>query len=293
MLTTAINSNSKRERTELILKKVNTISPIPKLLSEVLQLLADPYTSPHVLAKSISKDQSIVLKLLTIANSPFYGLTKRVSSIEFAIMILGYDEIRNIVSALSLMESIKNKSDQYLDQKVFWMHSIVTATIAKKLAMDFGLEKNGEAFISGLLHDLGISVVHRFMHSDFVTISEMVDKGSTLAEAEFEVLGMGHGAVGALLLNNWNIPELITEIVANHHSPQNAKNTHVLSSVVHLADYMTQQLQVGNLKMDSSMELSEFIFESLHIKDLANLGTFIEGYREPLLVQMESLKYLI
>ena len=208
-------------------------------------------------------------------------------------MILGYDEIRNIVSALSLMESIKNKSDQYLDQKVFWMHSIVTATIAKKLAMDFGLEKNGEAFISGLLHDLGISVVHRFMHSDFVTISEMVDKGSTLAEAEFEVLGMGHGAVGALLLNNWNIPELITEIVSNHHSPQNAKNTHVLSSVVHLADYMTQQLQVGNLKMDSSMELSEFIFESLHIKDLANLGTFIEGYREPLIAQMDSLKYLI
>jgi putative nucleotidyltransferase with HDIG domain len=293
MLTTVINTNTKRERTELILKKVNTISPIPKILSEVLQLLADPYTSPHVLAKAISKDQSIVLKLLTIANSPFYGLTKRVSSIEFAIMILGYDEIRNIVSALSLMESIKNKSDQYLDQKVFWMHSIVTATIAKKLAMDFGLEKNGEAFIAGLLHDLGISVVHRFMHSDFVTVSEMMSKGSTFAQAEMEVLGMEHGAIGAILLNNWNIPELITEIVACHHTPQDSKNSPVLSSVVHLADYMTQQIQIGNLGMDSSIELSEFIFESLHIKDLANLGQFIDSYREPLLAQMDSLKYLI
>ena len=174
METITTDYSQKRERTELILKKVNTLAPIPKLLTEVLELLNDQYTSPHILSKAISKDQSVVLKLLTIANSPFYGLTKRVSSIEFAIMILGYDEIRNIVSALSLMESMKNKSDQYLDQKNFWMHSYITATISKKIAMDFGLEKSGEAFLAGLLHDLGISVVHRFMHPEVFLIEILI-----------------------------------------------------------------------------------------------------------------------
>lgn len=293
MATVIFDTNQKRERTELILKRVNTLSPIPKILSEVLQLLSDPYTSPHVLAKAISKDQSVVLKLLTIANSPFYGLTKRVSSIEFAIMILGYDEIRNIVSALSLMESMKNKSDQYLDQKVFWMHSYITATIAKKLAMDMGLEKNGEAFIAGLLHDLGISVVHRFMHSDFVTMYELVAKGASHAEAESQVLGISHQLIGEALLKNWNIPDLITEIVRYHHSPNFATHTPVLTSVVHLADYMTQKLQMGAFEWDSSLELDEHIFATLHIKDLADLGKFIESYREPLAGQIESLKYLI
>jgi putative nucleotidyltransferase with HDIG domain len=293
METITTDYSQKRERTELILKKVNTLAPIPKLLTEVLELLNDQYTSPHILSKAISKDQSVVLKLLTIANSPFYGLTKRVSSIEFAIMILGYDEIRNIVSALSLMESMKNKSDQYLDQKNFWMHSYITATISKKIAMDFGLEKSGEAFLAGLLHDLGISVVHRFMHSDFVNICDLVTNGTSYLDAEKQVLGIDHQTVGEMLLKNWNIPELICNIVKNHHSPNLSQEAPVLSSVVHLADYMTQKLQMGELKWDGSIELNEHIFNNLHFKDLADLGKFIENYREPLAGQLESLRYLI
>lgn len=293
METITTDYSQKRERTELILKKVNTLAPIPKLLTEVLELLNDQYTSPHILSKAISKDQSVVLKLLTIANSPFYGLTKRVSSIEFAIMILGYDEIRNIVSALSLMESMKNKSDQYLDQKNFWMHSYITATISKKIAMDFGLEKSGEAFLAGLLHDLGISVVHRFMHSDFVNICDLVNNGTSYLDAERQILGIDHQVVGEMLLKNWNIPELICNIVKNHHSPNLSQEAPVLSSVVHLADYMTQKLQMGELKWDGSIELNEHIFNNLHFKDLADLGKFIENYREPLAGQLESLRYLI
>ena len=293
METLTTDYSQKRERTELILKKVNTLAPIPKLLTEVLELLNDQYTSPHILSKAISKDQSVVLKLLTIANSPFYGLTKRVSSIEFAIMILGYDEIRNIVSALSLMESMKNKSDQYLDQKNFWMHSYITATISKKIAMDFGLEKSGEAFLAGLLHDLGISVVHRFMHSDFVNICDLVSNGASYLDAENQILGIDHQVVGEILLKNWNIPELICNIVKNHHSPNLSQEAPVLSSVVHLADYMTQKLQMGELKWDGSIELNEHIFNNLHFKDLADLGKFIENYREPLVGQLESLRYLI
>jgi HD-like signal output (HDOD) protein len=293
METFTIDYSQKRQRTELILKKVNTLSPVPKILSEVLQLLGDPETSPHSLAKAISKDQSVVLKLLTIANSPFYGLTKRVSSIEFAIMILGYDEIRNVVSALSLMESMKNKSDQYLDQRSFWLHSLITATIAKKLAMDLSLEKCSEAFISGLLHDLGISVIHRFMHSDFVIISDLSTNGTPYLDAEMQILGMNHQVIGETLLKNWNIPEMICGMVKNHHTPQLSEQLPVLTSVVHLADYMTQKLQMGNLNMDNSLDLNEFIFTTLHIKDLTELGKFIESYREPLKNQIESLKYLI
>lgn len=293
MATVTTELNQRRERTELILKKVNTLAPLPKILQEVLQLLNDLNTSPHTLSKAISKDQSVVLKILTIANSPFYGLSKRVSSIEFAIMILGYDEIRNIVSALSLMESMKNKSDQYLDQKVFWMHSYLTATIAKKLAMDLGLEKHGEAFIAGLLHDLGISVVHRFMHTDFVAIHDMVANGISYNDAEAQVLGLTHGEIGESLLKYWNIPELITDVVKYHHQPYLSQQAPTLASVVHLADYMTQMLKMGELKMDTIVELDHHIFSTLHVKDLTELAHFIEGYREPLKEQLESLKYLI
>lgn len=293
MTTLVADTSKNRYRTELILKKVNTLAPIPKILQEVLQLLNDLNTSPHALAKAISKDQSIVLKILTIANSPFYGLAKRVSSIEFAIMILGFNEIRNIVSALTLMETTKNKTDKYLNQKSFWLHSYITATIAKKLANDFGLEKSNEVFIAGLLHDVGIPIVHKFMHSDFVNTYGLVLEGIDFSEAEQQVLGMTHGEIAETLLRNWNIPDIITETVRYHHAPVLNTFTPTLSSIVHLADYMTQMLKIGDVDYEKSLKLDNVVFSALHIKDLAELGHFIDGYREPLLTQLESLKYLV
>jgi len=108
-----------------------------------------------------------------------------------------------------------------------------------------------------------------------------------------QILGMNHQVIGETLLKNWNIPEMICGMVKNHHTPQLSEQLPVLTSVVHLADYMTQKLQMGNLNMDNSLDLNEFIFTTLHIKDLTVLGKFIESYREPLKNQIESLKYLI
>ncbi|MEW6702998.1 MAG: HDOD domain-containing protein, partial [Bacteroidota bacterium] len=117
--------------------------------------------------------------------------------------------------------------------------------------------------------------------------------GASYLEAETQVLGMDHQAIGEVLLKNWNIPEIICGIVKSHHNPHLAQQTPVLTSVVHLADYMTQKLQIGNLSWDDSIELNEHIFATMHLKDLTELGKFIESYREPLAAQLDSLRYLI
>ncbi len=282
----------KKERTELILKRVTNLSPVPKILSEVLELLKDINTSPQLLAKAIAKDQSIVVKILTIANSPFYGLSKRVSTIEYAIMILGFNEIRNIVMALSLMESLKNKSDQYMDQKEFWIHAYITATIAKKITDDMGLRLGGDAFIGGLLHDLGISVIHRYLHTDFVSVYEAVNNGMKYSEAETLTLGMDHQSIGSVLLKNWNLPEQFYEIVKCHHTPNLAYNTKVISSIVHFADYMTQRLKLGTFSWDNDMELNYEAAVTLQFKDQDEIDKFIELYRNPVQHQLESLRLM-
>ncbi|MEJ5350748.1 MAG: HDOD domain-containing protein [Melioribacteraceae bacterium] len=293
MYTISFDQAQKKERTQLVLKRVTSLSPVPKILSEVLELLKDLNTSPHTLARAISKDQSIVVKILTIANSPFYGLAKRVSSIEYAIMILGFNEIRNIVTALSLMESMKNKSDEYMDQKSFWLHSYITATTAKKIADDMGIRESNDVFIGGLLHDLGISVIHRYMHSDFVAIMENVKKGMKYLEAENFQLGMDHQSVGYTLLKNWNIPESICEMVKYHHTPNLASNTKILTSIIHLADYMTQKLQLAKFSWDDDLEFGKEASEILQLKEAEELEKFISMYHEPILLQIDSLRYLI
>lgn len=293
MNTIVFDQAQKRERTQLVLKRVTTLSPVPKILSEVLELLKDLNTSPQKLAKAISKDQSIVVKILTIANSPFYGLAKRVSSIEYAIMILGFNEIRNIVMALSLMETMKNKNDEYMNQKNFWLHSYITATTAKKIADDMNIRESNDVFIGALLHDLGISVIHRYMHSDFVKIKESVEKGSKYSEAENQQLGMDHQMVGYTLLRNWNIPEHICEMVKYHHNPNQSTNTKILSSIIHLSDYMTQKLDIGKFDWDNDLELNAEAATILQFKDINEIEVFIESYREPISSQIESLRNLL
>lgn len=293
MLTVPIDNAQKRERTELVLKRVTTLSPMPKILTEVLDLLKDVNTSPQTLAKAISKDQNIVIKILTIANSPFYGFAKRISSIDYAVMLLGFNEIRNIIMAMSVMEAMKNKSDQFMDQKNFWMHSYITGTIAKKLATDLGFKQlNGEAFVAGLLHDMGISVIHRYFHSDFTSILENVKNGMRYLEAENLFLGMDHQNICYTLLKNWNIPDMLCQVVKIHHTPFINDSSKELAAIVHFADFMTQKLKVGDFNWDEDLDLDPEALKLLGFATFDDAYTFIESFREPLNVQLESLRLL-
>jgi HD-like signal output (HDOD) protein len=171
----------KRERTEKVLTSVVNLPVIPKVMFETIKLLDNKYTTAGELNKVISKDQALLTKILTIANSPLYGLQRKVTTIEYAILVLGYRELKNIISALSVAEAFRNKTDKYLNSKEFMLHSYLTGTACKKLASDIGFNNSGEAFIAGFLHDIGISIIHRYLHSSFINVTELVEsKGMTL-----------------------------------------------------------------------------------------------------------------
>jgi len=232
----------KREKTELILSNVYNLPSIPKVMMEVSELLAKPTTTTAELSKVISQDQGLVTKILSIANSPLYGLPRKVSTIEFAILILGYGDIKNIVTALSMIESFKIKSDKNLDQKKFWAHSVITGVAAKRVSEDLGFRIGGEAFIAGLLHDLGITVIHKFFHTAFEQICKDVETNNmTYNEAELENLGLTHREIGKFLAEKWNLPPALVDTVLNHETPDNATENRILTAVVHLADYMTNK----------------------------------------------------
>lgn len=281
----------KREKTELVLSNVYNLPSIPKVMMEVCELLSKPTTTTAELSKIISQDQGLVTKILSIANSPLYGLPRKVSTIEFAILILGYGDIKNIVTALSMIESFKVKSDKNLDQKEFWAHSVMTGVAAKRIAEDLGYRIGGEAFIAGLLHDLGITVIHKFFHTAFVQICDDVEnEGIPYIEAELENLGLSHRDIGKFLAEKWNLPQTLADCVLNHETPSQTTDNRILTSVVHLADYMTQKLQVGAFKWDNNIVLDQSILEIFKFTDVQQLDKFIEDYRDIFLKQLESLK---
>jgi putative nucleotidyltransferase with HDIG domain len=210
-----------------------------------------------------------------------YGLPRRVSTIEFAIVILGFDHIKNIVIALSMIEAFKNRDDKNWSRKKYWQHSVLTAVAAKRIADDLGIIKSGEAFTAGLLHDLGISVIQRYFNPEFAKISKMVREGqATYIQAEEKILGITHAEVGKYLLERWNLPQSLGDGVLYHHKPSAATENNILASIVHLADFMTQRYHDSNLLWDQNYELDPGVIQILNLGDENYLQKYMETYQQ-------------
>ncbi len=260
---------------------IRNLPSVPSIIFEVSRLLDNPLTNASELAKIINRDQGMVAKILTVANSPLYGLPRKVATIEFAIILLGFENLKNIITALSMIETIKGKSDKYWNRKKYWAHSLATASISKTIADDLGYVRSGEAFTAGLLHDLGISILQRFLHTEFVNVINLVkEKNIPFLEAEKVILEATHQEVGYYLAEKWNLPTPLAESILYHHCPSKSNNNKTLASIVHLGDYMTQKLETGMFNWDDSLELDPSIFDILGLGDEKYLNEFIQSYRE-------------
>ena len=219
-------------------------------------------------------------------------MPRRVATIEFAIVILGFDHIKNIVVALSMMDAFKSNEDKYWNRHAYWIHSLITASAAKRIADDLGYRKTGEAFTCGLLHDLGISVIQKYFHEEFVEICELVNEQQMrYLSAEQKVLGITHQEIGQFLSEKWNLPPILAEGILHHHQPSLAQDDKVLAAIVHLADYMTYRFSLGNFNWDDSMNMDINVIEILNLGDEQYLESFIQSYQELFQVQLESLNY--
>jgi len=284
------NNSIVREQIRRQLSNIGNLPSVPQIITEVSQLLDSDRTSATDLCKVISQDQGIVAKILAVANSPLYGLPRRVSTIEFAVVIIGFEHIRNILVALSLVEAFKSKNSPNWDQNAYWIHSLLTATAAKRIADDLHYPKSGEVFTAGLLHDLGLVIINRHMNKDFKKIIELVDKEQMrYYNAEETVLGYTHEDIGGFLLERWNFPPYITEAVLFHHTPSLAEKGKILASLIHLADYMTQRLGIGAFGWDNNFVFDENIINILGFGSLEYLEKFIYSYESLFKSHLESI----
>lgn len=287
---TEVNEQNKK-KVNRVLSSVYNLPSVPTIIFDVTKIIEDPRSSAAQLGQLISKDQGLVTKILSVANSPLYGIPRRVSTIEFAIVILGFNHIKNIVIALSMMEAFKNIGDTKFDHKSYWEHSLLTATAAKRIADDLGFTLSGEIFTGGLLHDLGIPVIYKYFNKEFKAIESAVKKeNQKYLDAESSILGVNHCELGELLIDRWNLPERLKNVVKYHHKPSDAESEREFASLIHLADYMTVKFGIGNYKWDSDFELDENIIDILNLGSPEYLENFVDTYKNLFESQLESIK---
>lgn len=278
-----------RERIKTIIQ----LPALPAIAMEVVELIDNPKTSAAKLGQVISSDQALTAKVLKIANSPFYGFPRKISTIEFAIIVLGFDALKEIVISISLISSLQKRSDQYLNSQQFWDHSISTAVIGRMLAKELGYRVAGEVFVAGLLHDMGITALHRYFNSEYRRIIDIIKESElSMTEAEESVLGVTHGDVGGWLAERWNLPAQLIEAIAYHHTPQKASINPELVALVHCADSIAREIASEEVLFERNLSFDPSALELLHLSDLELLKQRIDMYRAEVQKSIERAHFM-
>jgi len=237
-----------REVIKKKLMKIRDLATLPVVANNVIQLTQNPTISALQVADAISQDQALTSKVLKTANSAFYGFPRKITTVNQAIIILGFANIRNIVLSTSLNSTLSSKEKNPLfDLKAFWRHSLACGIASKILAKRVGIKNYEEAFIWGLLHDLGKIVMNTYIHKEYnQAVAMAVEKDILLMDAEQKLFGFTHNAVGSLIANKWNLPPTLIKVIQHHHNPVQDYNSLRVSSIVHMADILCRSINLGS-----------------------------------------------
>jgi putative nucleotidyltransferase with HDIG domain len=230
-----------------IIARIDDLPTLPRTVLKITELVNDPQSSAKDIARIITDDQVLTARLLKLVNSSFYGFPQRISTVNTAIVLLGFDAIRSLLLTTSVFDLFpgRNKKNKQ-DQEKFWDHSLGCAVGAKVIGNYLRHDKIEELFVAGLLHDIGKIVEMLYLPDEFAKVVATINQQNILMlTAEESVLGYSHAEIGKFLAGKWNLPIKLVQVIAHHHQPASAGSFIMEASIVHLADILCRALNMG------------------------------------------------
>lgn len=273
------------------LEKLATFEPVAFHFMSYVQ---DDKISLSELSRWIAIDPILTSRVLKLANSSAYGFRGQISTVNLATVIIGLKALRELVWSISVMDQFTDQQ-KLIDQRELvslWLHSNYTGIAARYLAELAGYPAAGEAFVAGLLHDIGYQVFAQQFPEIFCRIVEYSRiKKLTYHQAERELEEFSHSEVGAWLGEAWGFPATIVQAMRFHHRAE--ENDHLLITIVHLADLLAHSLsERGKSATRSLSKISEGELLSGMRKIIRRNGHELSFYQERILQEGEKLNDL-
>lgn len=255
-----------------VLKTLKDLPPMPHSVVKARQVMADPNSSFKDLADLFEKDQALATKVLRLANSAYYGLSGKVSSIQHASVLLGHQTLGELITMTGTSSLMGSNLEGYgLESGDLWLHSLAVALGSRLISREKAPDLADDAFMAGLIHDSGKLILDRHLLERKDALDSLLEEdGHTFLEAERRVLGFDHSEIASEACARWQIPDAIGEAVRHHHHPSRA-GAKELACIVHVADLVAIMGGIGGgidgtrYKMDrNAMELLDISPEDIN-----------------------------
>jgi len=251
----------------LAVRRVSTIATLPEVTARIVAIVEDPRSSASALHKIVSHDPALVTRILKIVNSAFYGLPGQIGSIERAIVLLGLNAVKNIAVAASLGQLFRGvQLCEGYTAKDLWTHCIAVGVTARDLARQLRMPLADEAFLAGMIHDIGMLIHLQLNPEKLQLVCERAKDHGNFCELEREIIGMDHQQLGGALCELWKFPRSCQLVAGHHHEPLHPGDEgRDLVDLIYVADTLCCQAGQGFSLTAQHQSLDDAILSDLHI----------------------------
>lgn len=230
-----------------IISRVESLPPLPQTVANLITVINDPKSNAARVVDAVKYDQAVTTEVLRQCNSAYYGLQRKVTSIDDAMVLLGNAKVLQLVLSVHTNSLLSGPQKGYgLEAGKLWEHSVAVAIAASELAKRTKFGNLGIVFTAGLLHDIGKVVLSQYVADEFAEIIRLVnEEGRSFIEAEHQVLGFSHDEIGAKMADIWALPQRIVDTIRYHHDPWQMQDPDPLVDIVYAANSLCLMLGIG------------------------------------------------
>ena len=277
----AVPADQTNAAVDRVLSKTKEIAVLPQVVYKIMEMTSSTDSSAAMLEEAIVIDPGFSAKILTQANSAFYGLPKKVTSIREAVAFLGFKAVRQLGMAVGVFDLFVGKTDaESIRRRTWWRHSLDTAVCCRFIASKVNNACGEEAYTIGLLHYIGKTLIDRSNPAEYDKVMMLVERGASDLQAEQAVFGCDHVNVGAAATVNWGFPEMLVQGMDYINRPDDSCEYRELRALVGLADRVAHIVMDGktNEEWDTGA-VQNWTLETLEV-DRDDLKKIIDGSTE-------------
>jgi len=250
-----------------LFRRIGEVSSLPAVALQIVEVANDPTTCSDDLLDAVRLDAAMAARIMRTVNSSYYSLRSKVAELKMAITLLGFKEIRNLAMTAYVAKLFKQGDGHgTYSREGLWDHLIAVGSVARLIAETCRTVPPREAYLAGLLHDIGLILLDQYLNEPFHRVVDSLSPDTDSLEVETEILGFNHTELGGYVALQWRLPESLAATIIHHHAPELYEGPHRdVVHVVALANFFCNLKGVTSLGVPNTQMLEAEVFDALDL----------------------------